>query len=219
MFVVLPVDQLPSATDGDMYARASVASERISHGPWAGHGAVIWAISRRGRTGFVGVGAPGNVAALLANVRPEVPTATRATLAHGWMDHIAPSLAAVVVKRMDWDWCWTVAPPEQVPGEDRAYWLTTADAGDVRKLLAEASPETSTWPDDDHAHRWAGGTRARSPIWFRPTRRIRHTGIHGHHSRSSVPGRTQRSSSDGRTYVTTTRRTRSNSADAPNSGG
>ncbi|NIS30150.1 MAG: GNAT family N-acetyltransferase, partial [Actinobacteria bacterium] len=30
------------------------------------------------------------------------------------------------------------------------------DAEDVRKLLAEASPETSTWPDDDRARRWAG---------------------------------------------------------------
>lgn len=156
VFEAIAVGRLPDAAGGDPYVRAAVAGSDVSHGPWAGHGAVIWATTRRGRTGFVGVGAPRAAAALLADVVPELPAASRATLPRGWLSDLPPSLAGAVVKRMDWDWCWTDAPPEPVPGEDRAGWLGPDDAEDVRKLLAEASPETSTWPDDGHARRWAG---------------------------------------------------------------
>lgn len=156
MFEAIPVGRLVDATGGVAYARAAIAGGDVSHGPWAGHGAVIWATTRRGRIGFVGLGEPPAAAALLADVMPELPAASRATLPRGWLDHLPPSLAAVVVKRMDWDWCWTDTPPEPVPGEERVRWLGPDDAEDVRKLLAEASPETSTWPDDDHARRWAG---------------------------------------------------------------
>lgn len=156
MFEALRIDQLEQATGGDMYARAAVAGRSISHGPWSGHGALVWATTRRGRTGFTGIGAPRSAAALLAEVLSEVPAARRATLTRGWIAHLPPSLAAGVARRTDWDWCWTATPPEPVPGEDRARWLSADDAEDVRKLLTEASPETSTWPDDDRAHRWAG---------------------------------------------------------------
>ncbi|NIW27206.1 MAG: hypothetical protein GWN25_08225, partial [Actinobacteria bacterium] len=83
MFEVIPAGRLLEATGGDMYARAALAGGDVTHGPWAGDGAVIWAMTRRRRTGFVGIGPPRAAAALLADVVPELPVASRATLPRG----------------------------------------------------------------------------------------------------------------------------------------
>lgn len=48
-------------------------------------------LRRRGRTQAA--------AALLADVVPDVPAASRATPPHGWLDHLPPSLAGAVMKR------------------------------------------------------------------------------------------------------------------------
>jgi GNAT superfamily N-acetyltransferase len=147
-------DQLLEATDGDMFVRSAVANARITHGPWIGDGAAIWGMIHRGQPSIAGVGAPAGAAKLLDGALDEVPGAERASLPRGWLDHLPPRLGAM--RRSDWDWLWTATTPVPVPGEDQAAWLTDDDTDEIDTLLTAASPDTSTWPGDGRARRWAG---------------------------------------------------------------
>jgi ribosomal protein S18 acetylase RimI-like enzyme len=148
-------DQLIEATNGDNFARANLNGRHVTNGPWVAGGAVIWGTTWRDEPNFTGIGDPPAVARLFAEVHDEIPDAKRASLPRGWLDHLSRSIP--VTNRTDWDWFWTADPPPVAyPAEAQARWLTQADHGDVQALLTAASPQTSTWPSDSRARRWAG---------------------------------------------------------------
>lgn len=153
MLPSLSPDELIAATRDDPYVRASVLGGRIARGPWASGGAYMWGVKRPNELGVVGIGDPAAAAELLEAVAGEHPDVATASLPRGWVEHLGTGTAAEV--RDHWDWFATDGPPPSTPGEASAGWLTGADA-EISALLTAASPETSTWPGDDRARRWAG---------------------------------------------------------------
>ncbi|MQA01369.1 MAG: GNAT family N-acetyltransferase [Streptosporangiales bacterium] len=145
--------EILAASGGDRYVQAAVGNGTVGDA-WAADGALVWVNASHGRTRFSGVGPPAAAARLLAQVRDQVPAATRASLPRGWLAHLPTTVTATPLA--DWDWLWTTTPPPQLAAEDRARRLTVADLPAVRTLLEESSPGTSTWPGDDAAVRWAG---------------------------------------------------------------
>ena len=58
-----------------------------------------------------------------------------------------------------WEWMWTDAEPEPVPGEDRVVELdagSPAVRSELAAFLAVNSPRHSAEPDDEHARCWLG---------------------------------------------------------------
>jgi GNAT superfamily N-acetyltransferase len=127
---------------------------RMTHGPWRGDGAVILGTTHRDEPQFIGVGDPRSAAKLLAKVRNELPGAKRASLPRGWLDHVDPPHA--LSYKSAWAWFWTTTRPAPSDAESNAEWLGEADTDAIHELLTAASPDTSTWPSDDRARRWAG---------------------------------------------------------------
>ena len=74
-----------------------------------------------------------------------------------------------------WEWMWTDAEPEPVPGEDRVVELDACSAGvrsELAAFLAVNSPRHSAEPDDEHARCWLG-IRARTASCSRASRSTR----------------------------------------------
>lgn len=149
----LSPDQLIAAAPDDPFVRASVLGGRVTRGPWATDGAYLWGVTRHDEPVVMGVGDPAGAATLLQAVAAEHPDFTIASLPRGWVEHLGADVSVAV--RDHWDWFAASSAPPPVHGEAGASWLSGTD-DEIRALLTAASPETSTWPGDDRACRWAG---------------------------------------------------------------
>jgi GNAT superfamily N-acetyltransferase len=140
------------ATDHDPYARGSLRRPLV-HG-WLGEGAVAWlGTDPEERVPYLSsLGPPQQVAALLAELLPELPPRQRITMPRG----TAPLLPAWV--GLDafghWDFRWRSTPPPPQPGEDAA--APGVDEVAVKTLLADASPGASAVPGDPAVRTWWG---------------------------------------------------------------
>ena len=150
--VSITEDQLLEVAGGDMFARASWLSGRVTRGPWSRDGAHLWGVTHRGSPSIMGIGDAHGAAELLPSVLAEHPDLAVASLPRGWVEHLSGVPVAV---RDHWDWFATTSAPQHVPGTERVGWLVDAD-DEIRSLLSAASPETSAWPGDERVHRWAG---------------------------------------------------------------
>lgn len=138
------------ATDHDPFVRGSLRQHDVIG--WLGEGAVAWrATDAEERIGYLmSHGEPAAVAALIAELVPELSDGTRMTLPRG----TAPLLPAwVALDGADWDFRWLGAPPPVQPGEDRATDVTDEQ---VAPLLAVASPTASAQAGDPAVRRWVG---------------------------------------------------------------
>lgn len=138
------------ATDHDPYVRGTLRRPDVSG--WLGHGAVAWrATDAEERVGYLMTkGEPAAVAALLADLVPELADGTRLTVPRG----TAPLLPAwVSLAGDDWDFRWLDQPPPRQPGEHRVVEVT---ADQVAPLLEVASPTASAQPGDPAVRRWVG---------------------------------------------------------------
>jgi len=138
------------ASDHDPYVRGSLRRPLVSG--WAGPGALAWlATDAEERVPYLmSLGAPAAVAALIADLAPELRGRQRVTLPRG----TSPLLPAWVgLTGTDWDFRWTAAPPPPQPGE-----ALVVPVGDdlVATLLTAASPTASAQPGDPAVRRWVG---------------------------------------------------------------
>ena len=139
------------ATGHDPFARGSLRRTVVR--AWLGDGACAWVgTDAEERTPYLSaLGTPPAVAALVADLLPELPPRQRVTLPRG----TAALLPAwVAVDGTDWDFRWLPEPPPVQPGEE----LVVADVpdADVRALLDVASPRASALPGDTAVRRWSG---------------------------------------------------------------
>lgn len=148
----LTPNQLMDIADGDPFVRASVLGGRVTRGPWADDGAYLWGVVHRGDPGVLGIGDPRAAAQLLGQVAADDPEIAGVSLPRGWVDHVSPGITVRISDH--WDWFAISRPPAHQPGEDLVTWVNGAD--EISELLRAASPETSTWPGDERAKRWAG---------------------------------------------------------------
>ena len=97
------------------------------------------------------LGDPAEVAALIAELLPELPPGQRMTLPRG-----TPALlpAWVALEGNDWDFRWLARPPSMQPGEEAVRDLH--DDREVTDLLAESNPGASAQPGDPNVLRWVG---------------------------------------------------------------
>jgi ribosomal protein S18 acetylase RimI-like enzyme len=138
------------ATDHDPYVRGTLRRPDV-HG-WMADGAVAWrATDAEERIGYLmALGGPPAVAALIADLVPELSDGTRMTLPRG----TAPLLPAwVALDGTDWDFRWLGAPPAPQPRESD---VVEVDGDLVAPLLALASPTASAQPGDPGVRRWLG---------------------------------------------------------------
>ena len=160
------------ATDHDPFARGSLRRPIVRG--WLRDGAVLWlgTDAYENRPYLSGLGQPAAVAALLADVLPELPPRQRVTLPRG----TAPLLPAWVgLDGTDWDFRWTAEPLAPQPREDEVVPLD--DDADVGALLTAASPRASALPGR------RGGARL-----GRPARRRAPGGLRGRHVRGRRRG-------------------------------
>ncbi len=139
------------ATDHDPFARGVLRRAELRG--WVRDGAVLWlGVDPEQKVSYLsGLGPPAAVAALLADLLPELPHRQRLTLPRG----TAPLLPAWVgLDGTDWDFRWLSAPPPPQPREDEVVVLE--DLAAVAGLLDASSPRASTRPGDDGVRRWVG---------------------------------------------------------------
>ncbi|MCW2776296.1 MAG: gcn5-related n-acetyltransferase [Frankiales bacterium] len=139
------------ATDHDPFARGSLRRPLVRG--WMRDGAVLWlgTDAYENRPYLSGLGEPPAVAALLADVLPELPSGQRVTLPRG----TAPLLPAWVgLDGTDWDFRWTAQPFAPQPREDEVALLE--DDAEVGPLLTASSPRASALPGDDAVRYWLG---------------------------------------------------------------
>lgn len=140
------------ASDHDPYVRGSLRRPLVSG--WSGSGALTWlATDAEERVPYLmSLGEPPAVAALLADLLPELRDRQRVTLPRG----TTPLLPAWVgLSGTDWDFRWTAAPPPPQPAEER---VEPVPDGLVATLLAAASPTASAQPGNPAVRRWLGVT-------------------------------------------------------------
>lgn len=115
------------------------------------------------------IGAPSEVAELVAAAVREGPQAPRLSVPRGALPHLPAWLH--VENPTDWDFRSATAPSAPQPGEERVGWLDDVETGEVKELLADANPESSTWPGDAKVRRWAGirGAGARLDVCLADT--------------------------------------------------
>lgn len=140
------------ASGHDPYARGSLRRPLV-HG-WVAEGAVAWlGTDAEERVPYLSsLGAPERVAALLAELLPELPPRQRLTVPRGaaallpaWVGLEGPA---------DWDFRWLAEPPPPQAGEDRV--VAGVDDAAVSALLAAASPGASAVPGDPAVRAWWG---------------------------------------------------------------
>ena len=138
------------ATGHDPYVRGSLRRPFVSG--WAGHDAVAWRATdaEEQLPYLMTLGAPANVAALVADLLGEIPHNSRVTLPRG----TAPLLPAwVALDGTDWEFFWVSSPMARQDGEDLVEPVADEE---VAALLAVASPTASAQPGDTHVRRWVG---------------------------------------------------------------
>ncbi len=147
------------ATGHDPFARGSLRRP-LSHG-WAGDGATAWlGVDAEERVPYLSaLGAPSAVAALLAELLPELRPRQRVTVPRGTGPHLP---AWVGLDGTDWDFRWLTAPPPEQPGEDRVEPVDDETA--VKALLTASSPTASAHPGDQAVRRWVGVRDARGEL-------------------------------------------------------
>ena len=140
------------ATGHDPFARGSLR-RHVTRG-WVVQGATAWiGVDPDERMPYLSaLGAPERVAALLADLLPELPPRQRLTVPRG----TAALLPAWVgLEGMThWEFRWTSSPPPEQPGEDRVE-AGVPDA-EVTPLLEAASPRASALPGDAAVSSWWG---------------------------------------------------------------
>ena len=139
------------ATGHDPFARGTLRRAEVRG--WLGDGACAWVgTDAEERVSYLSaLGEPPAVAALVADLLPELPPRQRVTLPRG----TPPLLPAwVAVDATDWDFRWLPEPPPVQAGED----LVVPDVpdADVRALLELSSPRASALPGDAAVRRWWG---------------------------------------------------------------
>ena len=138
------------ATNHDPYVRGTLRRPDV-HG-WLAPDAVAWrATDAEERIGYLmALGEPPAVAALMADLVPEMSDGTRMTLPRG-----TPALlpAWVSLDGTDWDFRWLDAPPPVQPGESSVVDVPEALVG---PLLQVSSPTASAQPGDPGVRRWVG---------------------------------------------------------------
>lgn len=139
------------ATGHDPFARSSLRRHVVRG--WAGDGATAWlGVDPDDRTPYLStLGTPAAVAALLADLLPELPPRQRVTVPRGTAAHLP---AWVGLDGNDWDFRWRDAPPAVQPGEELVG--PERDESAVKELLAAASPAASAQPGDARIRRWVG---------------------------------------------------------------
>jgi ribosomal protein S18 acetylase RimI-like enzyme len=139
------------ATDHDPFARGSLRRHVVRG--WLGDAACAWlGTDAEERTSYLSaLGEPAAVAALVADLLPELPPRQRVTLPRGT---VALLPAWVAVDGTDWDFRWLPAPPQRQAGEE----LVVADVPDdaVAALLRVSSPRASALPGHEAVRRWYG---------------------------------------------------------------
>lgn len=141
------------ATGHDPFARGSLRRPLVRG--WVAEGATAWMGTDAGdRTAYLSaLGEPPAVAALLAELLPEVPPRQRVTLPHGTAA-LLPAWVGLGPGGTDWDFRWLTEPPPAQPGEERVVAGVDGDA--VQRLLDVASPRATAQPGDDAVLRWWG---------------------------------------------------------------
>jgi ribosomal protein S18 acetylase RimI-like enzyme len=141
------------ATNHDPFARGLLRRPLLRG--WMAGGAVAWVgTDPQERVPYLSaLGDPVAVAALLAELLPELPPMQRVTLPRG-TGRLLP--AWVGLDGTDWDFRWTPAPFPPQPGEERVAVLQ--DEAAVAALLDAASPRASALPGDPAVQRWVGLT-------------------------------------------------------------
>lgn len=139
------------ATDHDPFARSSLRRPVVRG--WVGERATAWlGADPDDRTPYLStLGAPQDVAALLAELLPELPPRQRVTVPRGTPARLP---AWVGMDGTNWDFRWLGAPPPVQPGEQRV--APEADEQAVKALLAASSPTASAQPGDGKVNRWVG---------------------------------------------------------------
>lgn len=139
------------ATGHDPFARSSLRRPMVRG--WAGGDAVAWlGVDPEERTPYLSTcGAPEAVAALVAELLPELPPRQRVTLPRGTGRHLP---AWVGLDGTDWDFRGLAAPPAPQPGEEHV--VDVPDESLVTSLLSVASPKASVQPGDAAVNGWVG---------------------------------------------------------------
>ena len=139
------------ATGHDAFARGSLRRALVRG--WVGEGATAWlGIDAEERTPYLStLGEPPAVAALVAELLPQLPPKQRVTLPRGTPAHLP---AWVGLDGTDWDFRWLPAPPPVQPGEELV--APEDDETAVKALLTAASPKASAQPGDEAVRRWVG---------------------------------------------------------------
>jgi ribosomal protein S18 acetylase RimI-like enzyme len=139
------------ATGHDPFARGSLRRPLVKG--WAGEGAVAWiGIDAEERTPYLSaLGEPAAVAALVAELLPELPPRQRVTVPRGTTTHLP---AWVGMEATDWDFRWLDAPPPLQSGEELV--APEEDETAVKELLTASSPTASAQPGDAAVRRWLG---------------------------------------------------------------
>jgi ribosomal protein S18 acetylase RimI-like enzyme len=139
------------ATGHDPFARGSLRRP-IARG-WLAGRAVAWmGIDGEEHVSYLNsLGPPAEVAALLADLLPELPPKQRLTVPRGTPAHLP---AWVAMDGTDWDLRWLGAPPPEQPGEERVEPVD--DDTEVAALLRESSPTASALPGDPAVRGWVG---------------------------------------------------------------
>ena len=139
------------ATGHDPFARSSLRRPMVRG--WAVEGATAWlGVDPDDRSPYLtALGEPPAVAALIAELLPEVPPRQRVTVPRGTPRHLP---AWVGLDGTDWDFRWTATPPPVQPGEERVGPVEDEQA--VKALLAASSPTASAQPGDAAVRRWVG---------------------------------------------------------------
>ena len=139
------------ATGHDAYARGSLRRPLVRG--WMGTRATAWVgVDAELRTPYLSaLGAPEDVARLLADLLPELLPRQRATLPRGTPARLP---AWVGLSGLDWDFRWSdAAPPAQA--REREV-VEVDDRHAITALLDAASPGASARPDDPAVRRWFG---------------------------------------------------------------
>lgn len=139
------------ATGHDPFARSSLRRPMVRG--WAGERATAWlGVDPDDRTPYLStLGAPEDVAALLAELLPELPPRQRVTVPRGTPARLP---AWVGMDGTHWDFRWLGAPPPVQPGEERV--APEPDEQAVKELLAASSPTASAQPGDEKVNSWVG---------------------------------------------------------------
>lgn len=141
------------ATGHHPFARGSLRRPLVQG--WVAEGATAWlGVDNQERRSYLSaLGDPEAVAALVAELLPELPPRQRVTLPRGTAA-LLPAWVGLGPGSADWDFRWLAEPPEPQQGEDRV--VPDVDADGVRRLLEAASPRPSLQPGDAAARRWWG---------------------------------------------------------------